>query len=89
MDADDFPCYCVYDNLVQGSFTEVTPDLKYSDLLRCSKCGYKYWSNTNLPCPECNSHLVQGSATRDRIAELKRVVNAPFSVSYHFPSPNQ
>ncbi|MGH9978877.1 MAG: hypothetical protein ACRD8Z_24050 [Nitrososphaeraceae archaeon] len=84
---EEFPCYCVVDNVLQGSAT--TADrIGHADLLRCSKCGFKYWSNTKLDCPKCNSHLIQGSATRDRIKELQRVIRAPFETSYHFPPPN-
>ena len=79
MGADDHPCFCTHNNVFQGSITEVTPDTKYADLLECSKCGFKYYSNSKLDCPKCNSHLVQASKDKDKITELKRVLDFPFT----------
>ncbi|MFY9964569.1 MAG: hypothetical protein WAK50_02430 [Nitrososphaeraceae archaeon] len=32
---DDYPCDCVHNNVANGSFTKVTPDLRYADLITC------------------------------------------------------
>ncbi|MGC1133750.1 MAG: hypothetical protein WA941_13070 [Nitrososphaeraceae archaeon] len=57
---DDFPCDCVHNNVANGSFTRVTPDLKYAQLITCGKCNFKWYSNREGifdygPCPRCNS----------------------------------
>jgi uncharacterized CHY-type Zn-finger protein len=80
MGADEYPCYCTHNNLFQGSITKVTPDLEYADLITCTKCNFKFYSNRKgIECPKCNSSLVQGSKNRDKIVELNRVLNFPFT----------
>jgi hypothetical protein len=53
----------------QGSFSKVTPDLKYADLITCGKCNFKWFSNHEgifgLTCPQCKS-------TKNIIAELNQ-----------------
>jgi hypothetical protein len=42
---EDYPCDCVHNNLANGSFSKVTSDLKYADLITCGKCNFKWYSN--------------------------------------------
>jgi len=57
---DDYPCHCVHNNVANGSITEVTPDLKYAQLITCGKCKFTWFTNHEGifgygPCPRCNS----------------------------------
>jgi len=92
---DDYPCNCIHNNIANGSITKVTPDLKYADLITCGRCNFKWYSNKEGmfdygPCPRCNStgpimaelnqaRLAQGSNTRDKINQLQRVLDFPFT----------
>lgn len=57
---ENYPCDCVHNNVANGSFSNITPDLKYADLITCGKCNFKWYSNKrrifgNGPCPRCRS----------------------------------
>lgn len=81
----DYPCHCIIDNTASASAT-MAEKLGYSDLFTCSKCNYRFYSNVkSIECPNCSSRLVQGSQTRDKNKELKRVINAKFEVDSRLP----
>jgi hypothetical protein len=96
---DDYPCTCVHDNVANGSFSKVTPNLKYADLITCGKCNFKFYSNKEGidqgPCPKCeggptmaDSNLLRlaQASTEEKVKQLRRVLNAPFEVDVNMPN---
>ncbi|MGH9985338.1 MAG: hypothetical protein ACRD8W_15465 [Nitrososphaeraceae archaeon] len=82
----------------------MTSSTKDGDLIICGKCQYRWRSKRpgffGWTCPACGSKapimaelnqtaLAQGASnSQEKIKQLKRVINAPFETSYHFPPPN-
>jgi hypothetical protein len=72
---EDYQCDCVHNNEANGSFSKVTSDLKYAELITCGKCNFKWYSNKGSifghgPCPRCKSKSpMMAEFNRNRLAQ--------------------
>lgn len=72
---DDITCDCVHNSVFQGSFSKVTPELEYADLITCGKCNFKWYSNKegifdHGPCPRCKSTSpIMAELNQQRLAQ--------------------